>query len=211
MSKSYFPFETCEKSHKDKLVAQPYSAVINAASSAIVLYYALYSKHIYSQIFLLCVFAFTAFHAFSHTYHVSGSIQTNIIHFISYGINASLLYLLYRYSGKAPSLWLWVILGFLVVFDIYALFSLPTIFYMISQWAIFLGIFAAYYRQLPKSFQQNIAWLFVIGIFILSMAWNESQNCDTLLDQYPNIPFHILIEIPGLIFFYLVASQIYRL
>jgi hypothetical protein len=211
MSKSYFPFETCEKPHKDKLVAQPYSAFINAASSAIVLYYALYSKHIYSQIFLLCVFAFTAFHAFSHTYHVSGSIQKHIIHLISYGINASLLYLLYRYSGKAPSTLLWFALGVLVVFDLYAVFCLPTIFYMTSQWIIFLGIFAAYYNFLPKSFQQNIAWLFIIGIFILSMVWNESQNCDTLLEQYPNIPFHLLIEIPGLIFFYLVASQIYRL
>ena len=211
MTKNYFPFETCEKSHKDKMIAQPYSAVTNALSSVIVLYYALSSKHIYSAIFLFFIFAFTTFHAFSHTYHISGSIQKHVIHVISYGINISLLYLLYRYSGKALSTWIWFALGFLVIFDFYAVFCLPTVFYMTSQWAIFLGIFAAYYRYLPKSFQQNIMWLFVIGIFILSMVWNESQNCDALLEKYPDIPFHILIEIPGLVFFYLVASQIYRL
>lgn len=208
---SYFPFETCETPDEDGWIAQPYSTAVNCLNTLIILFFLIQTKNSYTFFFLFSIFLFQISHTFSHAFHIDGSIQMNIIHGLAYCINATLLYTLYRYSGIAPSLFLSILLLIFIGIDIYAFCLLSTVFYIWTQFAIFLSILFFYFTTLPTRTKSSVKWLTLIGILIVCLVYNEIRNCDEMSKLYPTAPFHILVEIPGLFFFYLVCRNFYEL
>lgn len=210
-TKSYFPFETYETPQKEDWIAQPYSIAVNLLNTFIILFFLIQTKNSYTFFFLFSIFIFGLLHTFSHAFHIDGATQTDIIHGLAYFINAALLYTLYRHSNVAPSLFFSIILLSLIGIDIYALFSLSTVFYILCQFVIFLSILFFYFSSLPSKTKSSIKWLFLLGILIVCLIYNEIRNCDEMAKLYPTAPFHILVEIPGVFFFYLVCRNFYDL
>ena len=208
---SYFPFETCENPDEDSSIAQPYSTTVNCLNTLIILFFLFQTKNIYTFLFLLSIFLFELIHTFSHAFHIDGQMQTNIVHGLAYFINAAFLYALYRHSNLIPSLSLSFILLCLIGIDIYALFSLSAVFYILTQFAIFLSILFFYFTTLPAKTKSSVKWLVFLGILIICLVYNEIRNCDEMAKLYPTAPFHILVEIPGVFFFYLVCRNFYHL
>ena len=207
---NYFPFETCEPP-EDGWIAQPYSTAVNCLNSIIILFFLTQTKHTYTFLFLFIIFIFEIVHTFSHIFHIDGATQTNIIHGLAYAINAAFLYALYRHSGIVPSLFLSILIMIFVGIDMYALFSLSTVFYIVTQFAIFLSILFFYFTTLPTKSKNSVKWLVFLGILIICLVYNEMRNCDEMAKLYPDAPFHILVEIPGVLFFYLVCRNFYLL
>ena len=123
-----FPFSTCETPHK-KGIAQPYSALFNGINCAIICYFLLQTKHNYTFVLFFFILCFELFHVFSHSVHLSGSIQTNIIHLLSYAINISLLFFFYNYTTILPSLTFILFCMGLIVLDIYLFFNMNLIYF----------------------------------------------------------------------------------
>ena len=210
MNEYTFPFNTCEKVNK-RGIAQPYSVLINVLNCLIILYFLIQTKHYYTFILLLSIFLFEAFHVFSHMKHIPGTIQVNITHSLSYAINFSLLYAFYQYTHIFPNNLFLLFYFLLICLDIYLLYHWSIIFYLFSQAALFLSVLFYYYSYLPKSFQKNIFFIFPLVILIILLFINEKTNCQRMLYQFPYFPFHILIEMVGLILFTILCNQFYQL
>jgi len=208
---AYFPFETCEKPNTNSIISQPYSTFVNIINTSIILYFLTQTKHAYTFYFLLSVFLFELSHTLSHMFHIEGHIQRNVVHFFAYCINATLLYTLYCYSHVFPSIFLLILIFLLICFDIYSLLYLSSIFYIISQVLILFSIFCFYYFTLPSTIKTSILWLFLIGTLIIVLVYNEIRNCHEMTQLYPDAPFHILVEIPGVFFFFILCRAFYLL
>ena len=210
MSEYTFPFDTCEKSNKNG-IAQPYSALFNLINCLIIFYFLLKTKQKHTFILLFSILCFEIFHLFSHIVHIKGSIQTNITHILTYLINLSFFYAFYCYTKQIPSFQFIIYLFILVCFDIYSLFNLSIIYYIFSQAIIMISLLAYYLPLLPKSIQNNVYQIiFFISIIIL-LFLNEKYNCEKMMSIYPHFPYHILIEIIGIILFYIICSNFYKL
>jgi hypothetical protein len=210
MNEYTFPFNTCEKNNKNG-IAQPYSALFNIINCLIILYFLLKTKHFYSFILLFAILCFELFHVFSHIVHIKGTIQTNVTHILTYLINFSFLYVFYFHTKKIPSYEFIFYLIILVCFDIYSLFYLSIVFYILSQAIIMISILVYYYPLLPKFIQNSLyKIIFFISIIIL-LFLNEKYNCEKMMSIYPYFPYHIFIEISGIILFYIICSNFYKL
>ena len=202
-----FPFDTCEKPHKSG-VAQPYSAAINAVNCLVILYFLIKAKSSHAFMFLLSIFLFEAMHTFSHIVHIPGKIQLSIVHILAYCANFALLWYAYKTSHRIPNGWFDVWYAALVGFDIYAFMNLSIIIYLLTQSAMFISTLTYYYHDFPKALREKMPWILLfIGITIAFIV-NESYHCKTMATAYPNFPFHIFIELNGLVLFYLVSSSI---
>lgn len=206
MNEYTFPFNTCEKTNTTNIIAQPWSSFFNFINCLIIFWFLLKTKTIYSFFLLLSIFLFELFHLFSHIIHIQGSIQTNTTHFLTYLINIAFLYTFYSYTKKFPNLWFILYLLLLVLFDIYALFNLNIVFYILSQATIMISLLLYYLPFLPKPIQQNLLYIIILISIIILLFINEKYNCKSLLSIYPNFPFHILIEIAGIILFYIICN-----
>jgi hypothetical protein len=206
---SYFPFETCETPHEDGWIAQPYSAVVNCLTSLMIFFFLLQTKTTYTFLFLFIILLFEIVHTTSHMFHINGPLQTNIVHGFAYAINVALLYALYRHTKVVPSLFLSILIAIIIGIDIYALFALSTVFYILTQFAIFFSIMFFYFTTLPTKTKSSLKWLIMLGVLIISLVYNEIRNCDEMAKLYPTAPFHILVEIPGVLFFYLICRSMY--
>lgn len=205
-----FPFNTCEKPNKVG-IAQPYSALFNIINCVIVLYFLLKTKKHYILFLLFSILCFEMFHVFSHIVHIRGSIQTNITHTLTYFMNLALLYVFYSYTKKIPTYGFVFYLLILICFDIYSMFNLNIVYYIISQAVILISLLVYYYPLLPKFIQISVYQIiFCVGIIILLFI-NEKYNCEKMFKIYPHFPYHIFIEIIGIILFYIISSNFYKL
>jgi hypothetical protein len=203
-----FPFQTCEKPKKG--IAQPYSALLNAMNCVMILYFLVQTKTISTTLLLFSIFCFELFHTFSHTIHVPGSIQINITHFLSYCINFAFLFFFYNYTHKSPSfMFLFYYLCFIII-DLIIFFNLNIIYSIFSQALLFLSILFYYYPYLSYNIQNKIHILFFFVLIIIGLFLNEKYNCKKMLNFYP-LPYHTLIEIVGILLFYLICSTFYKL
>lgn len=210
MNEYTFPFDTCEISNKNG-IAQPYSALFNIINCIIILFFLFKTKNFYTFILLFSILCFELFHVFSHIIHIEGSIQINVTHFLTYLINFTFFYLFYKYTKTVPSYWFIFYLLILVFFDIYSIFNLTIIYYLLSQSLIFISILLYYFNLLPQFIQKSIYQIiFLVGIIIL-LFLNEKYNCKKMLAFYPHFPYHIFIEIIGIILFYIISSNFYKL
>jgi hypothetical protein len=205
----YFPFDTCEKVQEG--IAQPYSTGINILNIAVIIYFLTKTKHAYTFYFIFSILLFEIFHTLSHMFHIHRQIQTNLVHSMVYLINATFLYTVYRHSGIPPSFFLMFIICIWIGLDIYAMLHLSMVFYIITQLGIFFSILFFYYSILPTNSKNSIPWLFIIGLLIVCLVYNEMRNCEEMENLYPDAPFHILVEIPGLFFFYILCRSMYTL
>jgi hypothetical protein len=203
-----FPFTTCEKPH-DGPIKQPMSALINAISAIILLAFTLSAKTYPVMIMFLAFFSFEVFHTFSHMYHIPGQFQTIIIHILGYSISVTTLISILYLSKTPLTYYLIGILITLISIDIYILFYVKDIWTVISGLTILLLVFFISYTKLPRFFQKNL-WYLVIGLFLLyGLIYNETMNCAKMLN-YAIFPYHIFIEILGLMLFTYLSYNFLR-
>jgi len=210
MSKYTFPFNTCEKPNKNG-IAQPYSSLVNLINCFVIFYFLLKTTKMYTFLLLFFILCFEAFHVFSHSIHISGSIQTNITHLLSYCINFAFLFFFYNYIKKIPSSWFILFYVFLIFCDIYSFFNMNLVYHIFSQALLFLSMLFYYYPLLNKNIKDKINIIFFLVILIIILFFNEKYNCEKMMSIYPDFPYHILIEIIGIFFFYIICSTFYKL
>jgi len=210
MSEYTFSFDTCEKSNKTG-VAQPYSALFNLISCLIILFFLLKTKKLYTFLLLFSFFCFEVFHVFSHIIHINGPIQINITHSLAYLINIAYFYAFYSYTKKLPSFWVMLCLLILVCLDTYSFLYLSIVYYLITQFSIFILLFVYYLPLLPKFIKNGVYQIVFLLILIILLFLNETYNCEKMLQIYPAFPYHIFIEIAGVILFYIICSIFYKL
>jgi hypothetical protein len=210
MNEYTFPFNTCEIPNK-KGVAQPYSALFNFINCVIIFYFLLKTNHNYTFILLFSILSFESFHVFSHSIHIPGSIQINITHMLSYCINIAFFFFFYNYLKKIPAIWFIIIYLFLILFDIYAFCNMNVVFYIFSQALLFLSVLLYYYPLLSQKIKNNIHIIFFLVAIIIILFLNEKFNCKKMMSIYPDFPYHILIEIVGILLFYIICSSFYKL
>ena len=211
MTNFTFPFSSCEKPNKEGFVAQPYSTIVNIIGCIVTFFFLLKTKNIHSFLLLFFILCFELFHTFSHAIHIQGNNQQLVIHILSYFINSSLLYALYKKTEKFPDKYLIIFLLFFVSLDIYSLLNLSFIYYFITQTILFIGILFYYLPLLSKSIQKIIYYIALIGVLIVLLQMNEVINCEYMIQMNPDFPYHIIIEIAGFAFFYLFCSHFYNL
>lgn len=200
-----FPFSTCEKPSKHG-IAQPYSVIINVISIIIIISFLFQAKNIYTFFLIFSLLAFECIHTFSHVIHLSNYVQMNIIHSFAYIVNFCYLLAFYNYTHKVPSIYFIFFLIILLLFDIYSFMFLSFVFYFSSSLLIFFSILVYYYNYIPKSQRSYILIILSLGISIMLLFYNEKFNCNTMLNYFPNFPFHALIEIAGLAIFYFICK-----
>jgi hypothetical protein len=210
MNEYIFPFHTCEKPNKIG-IAQPYSVFFNLISCFIIFYFLFKTKNNYSFFLLFSILLFELFHSFSHSIHLNGTIQITITHLLAYLVNLSYFIFLYNYTHVFPySLFLFYLL-LVILFDIYAFHNLNFIFYIATQFLLFISLFVYYYSYFTPSIKNKIPYLFLLTFLILLLFINEQQHCEKMLDFFPHFPFHIFIEIVAIIIVYIICSIFYKL
>ena len=166
-------------------------------------YKGLKTKKRYTFIFLFSILCFELSHTFSHILHIQSSIQLNITHSLTYFVNLAFFYALYCYTNKLPSYEFVFYLFVLVCADIYSIFNLTIIYYLLSQSAIFISLLVYYFPLLPNFIQNSVYQIiFFVGIIVLLLL-NEIYNCEKMLKIHPHFPYHIFIEIIGIVLFYI--------
>ena len=199
-----FPFNTCEIPNKTG-IAQPYSVFFNIVSCLIIIYFLTITKKNYSRLLLFSILLFESFHTFSHTIHLNNNSQILIIHLLAYFINFCYFFALYNYSNVYPNIIFLLYLLIIILFDIYAFNKLPFIFYLSSQFLIFISLFLYYYKYFSKEIKNKIPVIFILILFIILLFINESYNCNKMLSKYSWFPFHIFVEIISIFIVYNVS------
>ena len=210
MNEYIFPFHTCEKPNKIG-ISQPYSVFFNLISCFIIIYFLLKTKNYYSFCLLFSILLFELFHTFSHSIHLDGTIQITITHLLAYLVNLSYFITLYHYSHVFPDFFFLFYLFLVILFDIYAFHYLDFIFYLTTQFLLFVSLFIYYYNYFPPSIKNKIPYLFYLTLFILLLFINERNYCKKMLDFFPSFPFHIFIEITAIIVVYIICNIFYKL
>jgi len=194
-----FPFNTCEV--RGEIVDQPYSASINILSCIILLYLLYLANHIEIQFFIISLFIFQAYHAYSHMFWNDNEYSLNhvyIIHSISYIIIIALIIAISFISGNPP--YIPVILA-AILLDMYILYNyIGTVYNAVSGiniWVIVL-ISGLWNVKLPTVVKRLLPILLMLFVVIIALFFNEKYNCDAMMNTYV-FPYHIAIEILGLI------------
>jgi hypothetical protein len=194
-----FPFNTCEV--RGEFVDQPYSASINILSCIILLYLLSQAKNIEIKFFIVSLFIFQAYHAYSHMFWDDNNYSLKhvyIIHAISYIIIIALITALTFISGKLPNI---PIILTAILLDIYILYNyIGTVYNAISGiniWVIVL-ITGLWNVKLHSDIKRLLLILLILFVVIIALFFNEKYNCDAMMNTYV-FPYHIAIEILGLI------------
>jgi hypothetical protein len=200
-----FPFNTCET--RGNIVDQPYSASINIFSCIILLFLLLQAKNIEIQFFILSLIIFQAYHAYSHLFwskNENSLEHVYIIHAISYLITVALIIAISFISNKPPYIPIIVtfILLDIIIFYNYSqtLYSLISV---INIWVIVL-ITGLWNVKLPRVVNRLLPILVILFAIIIALIFNEKYNCEAMMNTYV-FPYHIAVEILGLIISYLIA------
>jgi hypothetical protein len=210
MSEYIFPFNTCEKPNKNG-IAQPYSVFFNLITCSIIFYFLMNTKTNPSFLLLFCILIFESFHVFSHIVHIPGSMQINITHLLTYFMNIAFFYLFYSYTKKLPSYEFITYMCLLVILDIYTFYNYSFIYYLTTQSAIFISLLMYYFPLLPKFIQNSVYKIIFFVSIVIVLFLNETYNCKNMMAFYPDFPYHIFIEIIGIVLFYIICSNFYKL
>ena len=126
-------------------------------------------------------------------------------------MNLSFLNQFYYYTNFFPSYIFIIYICGVILFDIYAFSNYSFVFYLTTQTVLFLSILFYYYPLLPKFIQTSIYWIFALVSLVIILFLNEKHNCEHMLSYYPHFPYHIFIEIVGIVLFYTICSSFYKL
>ena len=205
-----FPFKTYEKVQKEG-IKQPYSTFVNVVTCVIILYFLVNTKKLSNFMLLFSIFLFELSHVFAHAFHIKGYTHTYLTHIISYFVNLSLFYVLYDYTKIIPSYGFLLVILIVMCFDIYSLLNLQLIYYMATQTLIFIFLIMYYVALLPSSIIENLYYIILTVFVILGFIVNEKINGEKMMAFNSDFPWHIFVEIPGLLLFYLISKCFYRL
>lgn len=200
-----FPFNTCEV--RGEIVDQPYSASINIMSCIILLYLLSLAKHIEIKFFILSLFIFQAYHAYSHMFWKNDEYSLEhvyIIHSISYLIVIALITALSFITGKFPNI---PIIFTAILLDIYILYNyIGTVYNAVSgiNILVIVLITGLWNVKLPINVKRLLPVLLILFLVLIVLFFNEKYNCDAMMNTYA-FPYHIAIEICGLIITSLLA------
>ena len=194
-----FPFNTCEV--RGDIVDQPYSASINIVSCFILLYLLSQAQNIEIQFFILSLFIFQAYHAYSHMFwsnNENSLVHVYTIHSISYLIIIALVIAISFITKQPPNI---PIIFSVILLDIYILYNyIGTVYNAISGiniWVVVL-ITGLWNFRLPDVVKRLLPILIMLFAVIIALFFNEKYNCDAMMTAY-QFPYHIAIEIMGLI------------
>jgi hypothetical protein len=194
-----FPFNTCEV--RGDIVDQPYSASINIVSCFILLYLLSQAQNIEIQFFILSLFIFQAYHAYSHMFwsnNENSLVHVYSIHSISYLIIIALVIAISFITKQPPNI---PIIFSVILLDIYILYNyIGTVYNAISGiniWVVVL-ITGLWNFRLPDVVKRLLPILLMLFAVIIALFFNEKYNCDAMMSAY-QFPYHIAIEIMGLI------------
>lgn len=194
-----FPFNTCEV--RGDIVDQPYSASINIVSCFILLYLLSQAQNIEIQFFILSLFIFQAYHAYSHMFwsnNENSLVHVYTIHSISYLIIIALVIAISFITKQPPNI---PIIFSVILLDIYILYNyIGTVYNAISGiniWVVVL-ITGLWNFKLPDVVKRLLPILLMLFVVIIALFFNEKYNCDAMMTAY-QFPYHIAIEIMGLI------------
>jgi len=194
-----FPFNTCEV--RGEIADQPYSASINILSCLILLYLLSQAKHIEIQFFILSLFIFQAYHAYSHLFwskNENSLEHVYIIHAISYIIIVALIIAIAFISGKPPYI---PIIFIAILLDFYIFLNyIGTVYNAISgiNICIIVLITGMWNVKLPIIVKRLLPILIMLFAIMIALFFNEKYNCEAMMNIYV-FPYHIAVEIMGLI------------
>lgn len=202
-----FPFNTCEKVRSP--IAQPYSAFINLITCLILIYFIVKTKSMYSFAFLFSFLLFQMMHLVSHCIHIAGNIQQISIHYLAILTNIC-FYVLYTVSSKRNSYALTLAFVFINLLDLYMLFeNYPFVYTVFTQLFVFILLLFSFFEILPLAKQNHIQLLLLSSFSVGVLLINEKTNGNKLLEWWPDFPFHVFIELVGLVAIYLIATLFY--
>jgi hypothetical protein len=213
MNKYTFPFNSCEVPQKNG-IAQPYSATINLVLCGIIIFYLLKSNNLYSTIFLTSILIFNIFHTFSHTIHVKllKNGQFLLTHFSAIFSSLVFILLLNYITKKKPLKWQFYTLLFLYIFDIYLITKNVSHIYNIITFLILLFlIMIFYYNFLSDKIKQNIIYIILFSFLVFFFQIFEIFNCQFILENFKDFPFHIMTELSACIPIYLLCNSFYKI
>lgn len=211
-----FPRDTCETvTPFSTPPIQPFSFFINIMSILVILFYMYISHDPYVRFLLFTFLLFQVWHAYSHCFHILDStLQSNITHIALYIMAiASIIVIPYLDRTDSKSIFLQnkihlFILLLLFLIDMWILLRVQGI------WMIFSGLFVlsyVYIAQLHVFDPRVIKYLYVSFAFLgltLMFEINEILNCESMQKHF-SFPYHILIEISGLLAFAFLSHTFY--
>lgn len=198
-----FPFNTCEvRGELADFADQPYSASIDIISCIILLYLLSLAKHIEIQFFILSLFIFQAYHAYSHLFWSDDGEHSlehvYIIHAASYLIVIALITAISFISGKPPYI---PLIFAAILLDFYIFLNyIGTVYNAISGiniWVVVL-LTGLWHVKLPTVVKRLLPILLLLFLVIIGLFFNEKYNCEAMMNAYP-FPYHTAIEICGLV------------
>ncbi len=209
-TKFVFPYNTAENVNTYGIFIQPYSALVGIATVFLIFYYLLKTKTTHGFLLIFSILVFELFHSYSHIKHFNSiETQTKIVHSLTIFVNLSLLYALSKYSNKDISKIFVLFISCVVIADFYALNNLSIRYYIVTQLIILFSIIFYYLKSINKIL--NTKLLFVLFLIIYLGFINETINGKYLLNNYPNFPFHAVLEILLFVFFYVLCSSLYKI
>jgi hypothetical protein len=164
--------------------------------------------------FLASVLIFNIFHTFSHTIHIKNfkNGQFYLTHFSA--IVSTMFFIVLLNAVTKTNLVGWQIftLLFLYIFDIYLISQNVSHIYNIITFLLLLFlIMIFYYSFLSDKIKQNIIYIILFSLLVLSFQIFEIFNCKFILENFKGFPLHIITEISACGPIYLLCDTFYEI
>ena len=204
-----FPFDTCEIPQKN-WIQQPYSVIINLIIIFIILYYISKTKT-WSQFgILFSILLFELSHTFSHFIHIPGRMEFLVTHGLSFIVLASIFIIFITKTKRYPPDIILSIIAILVVLDAWVIYQkMAFILNILTLITIFFLGLGFYYFYLPADKKKLIFYLGLASLLFLVIEINETFHCQQMLAWFPGFPFHILVELSGILPVYFICRLFY--
>jgi hypothetical protein len=180
----------------------------------IIIFFLLKSNNLYSRLFLLSILIFNIFHTFSHALHVKlvKNGQFLLTHFSAIISSLFFILLLNHITKQKLLTWQFCILLFLYVFDIYIITQNFSHIYNIITFLIILFLIMIFnYHLLSRKLKEKIIYIIFFSAIVLFFQIFEIFNCQYILENFKNFPFHIITEISAYIPIYLLCDSFYKI
>jgi len=164
--------------------------------------------------FLASVLVFNIFHTFSHTIHIKNFKhgQFYLTHFSAMVSTMFFIVLLNAVTKSNLVDWQIFTLLFLYLFDIYLIRqNVSHIYNIITFLLVLFLIMSFYYRFLSNKIKQNIIYIILFSLLVLSFQIFEIFNCNFILENFKGFPLHIMTEISACVPIYLLCDTFYEI
>ncbi len=206
MNDYIFPFSTCERPNQYGIV-QPFSSIVNFVIVMLLVYFFMKAKSIQLKYVFASFILFELWHTISHMTFIDGSVQQNVVHFLAYNLAFVTLYAILGLTKSSLEIYQILLLIAVVIIDIMVYMYYGGVYIILTGTLLFIVVLVCIYNMMP-----SFVIYYVIALLGLSLLFiNEAVNCKWLLQKWPNFPFHIFIEIYGLVLFYFLGKKLLSL